>query len=190
MIDLQLSAIQERLALKSDPSRIPFFEKMVPGEQKIYGVKTPELNLIAKEYKEGGFALTKLLWNSGALEEKIIAIKILEQIGKKDIKQTLQLVKQFAKKIDNWAVCDGLGMQALNAVRKTHAGEIFAMAEQYNHSKDPWQRRLSLVMVEWYTRDPACHARIKTLVKNLKNDKEYYVQKAILWIERNLAKGK
>ncbi len=189
-MNAQLKSIQERLEAKSDASNIPFFEKMVPGQQKIYGVKTPELNLIAKQYKEGGFELAKELWNSGALEEKIVSIKILEQIGKKDVKQTIQLVKQFAKKIDNWAVCDGLGMQALSGVRKTNAEEIFALAEQYNHSKDPWQRRLSLVMVEWYTRDPAYHSRIKRLVKNLKDDKEYYVKKAIQWIERNFNKKK
>jgi 3-methyladenine DNA glycosylase AlkD len=186
----QLKLIQERLSAKSDESNIPFFQKMVPGPQKIYGVKTPELNLIAKEYKEGGFDLVKELWNSGALEEKIVAIKILEQVGKKDVKQTLQLVKQFAKKIDNWAVCDGLGMQALKGIRKTDSDEIFALAEQYNHSKDPWQRRLSLVMVEWYTRDASYHPRIKALVKNLKDDKEYYVKKAIQWINRNFSKKK
>ena len=189
-MNAQLKMIQERLVAKSDEANLPFFQKMVPGEQKIYGVKTPELNLIAKEHKEGGFDLAEALWNSGALEEKIIAIKILEQIGKKDVKQTLQLVNQFSKKIDNWAVCDGLGMQALSGARKTNAEEIFAIAEKNSQSKDPWQRRLSLVMVEWYTRDPYYHPRIKRLVKNLKEDKEYYVKKAIQWIERNLNKKK
>ena len=187
-MDKSLLAIQERLSSKADASSISFFEKMVPGHQKVYGVKTPELNLIAREYKDVGFELTKALWNSGALEEKIIAIKILEHIGKTDVKKTLQLVKQFAKSIDNWAVCDALGMQALRAVRKSNSEEIFALAEQYNHSKDPWQRRLSLVMVEWYTRDSSYHPRINRLVRNLKDDKEYYVKKAIQWIDRNLGK--
>ena len=57
---------------------------MVPGKQKIYGVKTPVLNELAKKYKEGSFDLAKELWNSGALEEKIIAIKIVEKVGKTD----------------------------------------------------------------------------------------------------------
>ena len=186
----QLEAIQEQLSAKSDQSNIEFFGKMVPGKQKIYGVKTPQLNQLAKEFKNGGFELVTALWKSGALEEKIIAIKILERIGSKDVGKNLQLLKTFAKNIDNWAVCDGLGMQALKGVRKTKAEEIFKLAEQYNHSKDPWQRRLSLVMVEWYTRDPKFHPRIKRLVKSLENDDEYYVKKAIQWINRNLKKGK
>jgi 3-methyladenine DNA glycosylase AlkD len=190
MTSQQLAAIQQILESKSEQSKIEFFGKMVPGQQKIYGVKTPDLNQIAKEFKSGGFQLVAVLWKSGALEEKIIAIKILEQIGRNDVKQTVKLLKEFAKEIDNWAVCDGLGMQALKGVRKTHTEEIFRLAEEYNRAKDPWKRRLSLVMVEWYTREPVHHSRIKKLVKSLEDDPEYYVKKAVQWIKRNLSKKK
>ena len=186
----QLAAIKEKLKSKSDPSTIEFINKIVPGTKKAYGVKTPELNLIVKEYKNGGFDLVKTLWKSGALEEKIIAIKILEKIGVKDPKLTLDLVKEFSREIENWAECDGLGMQALKGARKDYAGEIFALAEKYNRSKNLWQRRLSLVMVEFYTRDPTYHKRIKKLIKAVENDEEYYVRKAVQWINRNFIKGK
>ena len=81
-------------------------------------------------------------------------------------------------------------MQFLRGVVKTHEDEIFSLAERLNHSKDPWQRRLSLVMVEWYTRIPSTHSNIRRLVKNLEGDKEYYVKKAIVWINKNFEKGK
>ena len=186
----QLKAIQEILKATSEKSNIDFFQKMVPGEQKIYGVKTPVLNELAKKYKEGSFDLAEELWNSSALEEKIIAIKILEKGGKTDPARLLKLFKQFSKQIDNWAVCDGLGMQFLRSIVKTHQEQIFELSKKLNYSKDPWQRRLSLVMVEWYTRDGTKHAEIKELVKNLEKDKEYYVKKAVVWINRNFKKGK
>jgi len=186
----QLTLIKERLKSKSEPSTVEFVTKVVPGAQKIYGVKTPELNLIVKEHKSGGFELAKTLWKSGALEERIVAIKILEKIGAKDPEQTLALVKQFSSSVENWAECDGLGMQALKGVRKNHTAEIFALAEKYNHAKSLWQRRLSLVMVEWYTREPKFHSRIKKLVKGVESDEEYYVQKAVQWINRNFEKKK
>lgn len=185
-----LAEIQQRLRSLSDPSNTAFFEKMVPGEQKVYGVKTPDLQAIVQQYKNGGFDLAKALWQSGALEEKIIAIKIIEKIGKKDPEKVLPLFKQFAKEIDNWAVCDGLGMQFLSGIRATHTDEIFELATKYNHSKNPWQRRLSLVMVEWYTRRNEHIAAIKQLVKALEDDKEYYVKKAVVWINKNFAKRK
>ena len=182
--------IQRVLTENSDKAGIGFFEKMVPGKQKIYGVKTPVLNELAKKYKAGSFELAEELWNSGALEEKIIAIKIVERVGKNDPASVLTMFKQFSKQIDNWAVCDGLGMQFLRGIVQTHQKEIFDLARKLNRSKDPWQRRLSLVMVEWYTRKGEWHKAIKELVKNLESDKEYYVKKAVVWINRNFKKGK
>jgi 3-methyladenine DNA glycosylase AlkD len=189
-MSIQFKEIQEILSAKSEKSNIEFFQKVVPGQQKIYGVKTPVLNDLAKKYKEGSFDLAEELWNSAALEEKIIAIKILEKTGKTDPARLLKLFKQFSKQIDNWAVCDGLGMQFLRSIVKTHEEQIFELSKKLNYSKDPWQRRLSLVMVEWYTRDSTKHKEIKELVKNLENDKEYSVKKAIVWISRNFKKGK
>ena len=186
----QLKEIQQSLSAKASDSNAEFFLKMVPGKQKIYGVKTPELNLLAQQYKSYSFDLSKELWNSGALEEKIIAIKIIEKTGKKDPAKVLALFKQFAGQIENWAVCDGLGMQFLRGIVKTHSKEIFELATQFNHSKDPWKRRLSLVMVEWYTHVGEHHGEIKKLVKNLEGDDEYYVKKAVVWINKNFKKGK
>ena len=102
----------------------------------------------------------------------------------------MTLFKQFSRQIDNWAVCDGLGMQFLRGIVKTHQKQIFNLAGKLNRSKDPWQRRLSLVMEEWYTRKGDAHRAIQELVKNLESDKEYYVKKAVIWINRNFKKGR
>jgi 3-methyladenine DNA glycosylase AlkD len=186
----ELRVIQQTLASKAEKSNAAFFLKAVPGKQKIYGVKTPALNELVKKYKAGSFDLAEELWNSGALEEKVIAIKIIEKTGKTDPARVMNLFKKFSRQIENWAVCDGLGMQFLKGIVTTHRKEIFDLAKKINHSKDPWQRRLSLVMVEWYTRHSDSHAEITQLVKNLERDKEYYVKKAVVWIKRNFKKGK
>src|SRR5262249_39112035 len=144
----------------------------------------------AKQFKDGGFELVDELWKAGALEEKILALKMLGRIAKKDPERSLKLIQSFAKNIGNWAVCDAMCMQALKPILKTRAEDIFKQARKYNKSPDPWQRRLSLVLVEWYTRDRSYHAEIRKLVKNLENDKEYYVKKAIVWINQNFQKGK
>lgn len=182
--------IQHTLREKGNAEAISFFSKMVPGKQKIYGVKTPELNTLAKQYKNEGFELAEALWDAGALEEKIIAVKIIEKMGKKDPARLLKLIQHFADGIDNWAVCDAVGMQGIRSIVKTHREEIFALAAKYNKSPNFWKRRLSLVMVEWYTRQSSEHAAIKKLVKAVEKDEEYYVKKAVDWIRRNLAKGK
>ena len=187
----QLKEIQKILKAKASPEAKAAHEKFVPGTKEIiYGVRTPVLNELAQQFKQGGFDLVEELWKAGALEEKILAVKMLGKIAKKDPERSLKLIQFFAKNIGNWAVCDAMGMQGLKPILKTHQKEIFALARKYNSSEDFWQRRLSLVLVEWYTRIKALHPEIKKLVKNLENDKEYYVKKASVWINKNFSKGK
>ena len=186
----ELKEIQAILRSHADKKNEAFFKKMVPGKQMIYGVKTPALNEIAKKYKAGTFSLAEELWKSGALEEKIIAIKIIEKTGKTDPERLLKLFRKFSAGIDNWTVCDGLGMQFLRSIITTHDKKIFAISAEFNQSPKMWQRRLSLVMVEWYTRKKEHTVEIKKLVKALESDEEYYVKKAIAWIDRNFEKKK
>jgi len=186
----QLKQIQTLLRAKAIPEAKSAHEKFVPGNEKIYGVRTPVLNELAKQFKSGSFELAEELWQAGALEEKLLAVKMQGKIAKKDPERALRLTQLFAKDIGNWAICDAMGMQGLKPILKTHQKEIFALAWKYNSSKDFWQRRLSLVLVEWYTRIKELHPEIKKLVKNLENDEEYYVKKAVVWINKNFTKGK
>lgn len=185
-----LKAIQKALKENANPNALAAQRKFVPGITKTYGVYTPVLNDLAKEFKNGGFELVQQLWQSGSWEERVLAGKLLGRIAKKDPEQALQLVENFSAEITDWAVCDTLGMQALKPVVKTHQKEIFALATRLNKSKNFWQRRLSLVLVEWYTRNAAAHAAIHKLVARLEDDEEYYVKKAVIWIKKNFNKGR
>jgi 3-methyladenine DNA glycosylase AlkD len=186
----QLKTIQKILADNSSPEAKASHQKFVPGKEKVYGVRMPFLNELATTHKNGGYELIEELWKAGALEEKVLAVKMLGKIAKKDPLRSLKMVELFAKNIGNWAVCDAIGMQGLKPILKTHQKEIFALAKKYNQSPDFWQRRLSLVLVEWYTRIKELHPEIKKLVKPLEKDDEYYVKKAIVWINKNFDKGK
>ncbi len=165
-------------------------QKFVPGTERMYGVRMPVINKLAREFRSGGFDLVQALWNEGALEEKILAVKMLGLVAKKDADLSLQLVEKFSGNIGNWAVCDAIGMQGLKPILESHRREIFILAKKLNRSPDPWQRRLSLVLVEWYTRHAKLHPEIMKLVARLEKDDEYYVKKAVAWIKSNMKKGK
>ena len=185
-----LKHIEQVLLENGSEEVIASHRKLVPGSNKVYGVKMPFLNTLATQYKQKGFDLVEELWNHNAFEAKMLAVKILGRIAKNDPERSLQLVEIFAKGIDNWAICDAIGMQALKPLVLTHRDKIFALAKKYNTSSDSWQRRLSLVLVEVYTRFPECHNEIKRMVTNLLNDEDYYVKKAVVWINANFKKGK
>lgn len=186
----QLKEIQQILKTNTRPDALAAHKKFVPGAEKILGVRMPVLNLLASQFKSGGFELVQELWKCGSLEEKTLAAKMLGKIAKQDPEQAIELVRLFSSAIEDWVVCDTLGMQSLKPLVKTHAPAIFKLAGVLNRSSSLWQRRLSLVLVEWYTRDATKHPQINVLIKALENDNEYYVKKAVAWIKRNMYKGK
>ena len=185
-----LKQIQKELKERSTPEAKAAALKFVPNAEQVYGIRTPILNEMAKKYKEGGFDLVKELWNSGAFEEKLLASKLLNVICKKDPALSLKLVASFSKDISDWAVCDALGMQALKPVAGKIQKEIFDLSAKLLKSKNLWERRLSLVIIEVFTKDGSLQREIMKRVSALENDDEYYVRKAVDWIKRNFKKGK
>jgi 3-methyladenine DNA glycosylase AlkD len=185
-----LKEIQQFFKTNADVDALVATQKFVPGVTKVYGIRMPLLNDLAKKYKSGGFDLIKKLWAAGSYEEKMLAAKILHHNAKKDAAQALLLVKTFAPEIDNWAICDTIGMQSLKKIVDTHEIDIFALAKKLNKSKNLWERRLSLVLAEYYTKQKKLHPQIMELIKPLESDEEYYVKKAVEWIKRNFKNGK
>ena len=185
-----LKQIQKELNDNSTPEAKAAALKFVPNAEKVYGIRMPVLNVMAKKYKEGSFDLVKELWNAGAFEEKMLAAKMLREICKKDPEQSLKFVEGFSKDISDWAVCDTIGMQSLKPVAKKMQKEIFALSAKLIRSKNPWERRLSLVILEVFTKDKALQQEIMKRAKVLENDEEYYVRKAVVWIKRNFEKGR
>jgi len=185
-----LKQVQQELKDSSTPEAKTAALKFVPNAEKVYGIRTPVLNTLAKKYKESGFGLVKDLWKSGAFEEKLLAAKLLNMICKKDPLLSLELVKGFTKDISDWAVCDAVGMQSLKPVAKKIQKEIFDLSARLIKSKSLWERRLSLVIIEVFTKDKTLQPEIMRRVKILENDDEYYVRKAVEWIKRNFKKGK
>jgi hypothetical protein len=55
--------------------------KFVPGSEKIYGVRMPVLNELAKQFIIGGFDLVEELWKAGSLKEKKLAAKMPGKIA-------------------------------------------------------------------------------------------------------------
>ncbi len=101
----------------------------------------------------------------------------------------MKLIEKYSNEIEDWAVCDTLGMQSIKSLVKAYAKEIFALANKLSKSKNLWRRRLSIVLVESYTKHKEYHPQINRLIELHENDKEYYVKKAVDWIKRNLRKN-
>lgn len=182
----ELSEIQKILQTKANEKVKASFQKFIPSSQKVYGVKVPELNLLAIKYKIAGFGLVEELWKSGTFEEELLATKILGKICKKVPKKTLQLVEKFAREIADWAVCDTLATQGVRGITKIKQKEIFGISKKLVQSKNFWERRFAVVLLINFAKDKSLTKEIKEIIKNVESDKEYYVKKAVEWVKRKL----
>ncbi|MDP2820895.1 MAG: DNA alkylation repair protein [bacterium] len=164
-------------------------KKFIPSGDKIYGVRIPFLNLIAKKIKEPSFDLVEKLWGSGYFEEKILGCKILAKISDKNPLKTLKFIKKLSRKISDWAVCDTLGSQSIKKISKANQKEIYGLAEKLISSKNNfWQRRLGIVFLIELNKKGFDKEKIKKLSQKLEKDSEHYIKKAVIWLKAELKK--
>jgi len=180
----QLTEIKTFLKEKSNNKAKESWRKFVPTSEKIHGVYLAEINKIVSKYTSGGFKLVEELWKSGYLEERILAAKILGKICKKDPEKTLELIKKFVDDIVDWAVCDTLATQGIRPIAKIKQKEIFELSKKLVKSENSWKRRFGIVLLINFKKDKTLKKEIEKIIKNVENDKEHYVKKAIEWIKR------
>ena len=142
----------------------------------------------ASEDTEPDFDLVEKLWQSGTFEERLLAAKILGKFSNKNPERTLELIKRFSKDISDWAVCDTLATQGIRKIAKAKQKEIFALSKKYISSKNLWQRRFAAVLLIELNRSGFDKKEIKKLAEKIKDDKEPYIKKAIIWLDKELKK--
>jgi len=89
--------------------------------------------------------------------------------------------------VDNWALSDGLS-SILAEILEEHPHR-FAQYKKWNKSKNPWIRRQSLVGIYYYARLRKKHyspKEVLDLLKNLLDDRHFYVQKSVGWTLREI----
>ncbi len=185
---MQIAEIKKILRNKSSRKVRKSALKFVPTIKKQYGAKALVLNEILKKIKEPDFDLVERLWKNEYFEEKLLASKILGKICKKDPEKTLKLIKKFSKDISDWAVCDTLASQGIRKIVIMKQKEIFEISKEFIKSKNLWQRRFGLVLLVNFTKDKNLKKEIEKILKKVKDDKEHYVKKAIIWLKNELKK--
>ncbi|MEQ9426921.1 MAG: DNA alkylation repair protein [Cyclobacteriaceae bacterium] len=188
VIEGVLNEIKENLFRLSSDEAKKSAAKFVPTANKIYGVRLPGINALAKKYKEHGFPLIEALWQSGWYEERLLVAKLLTSNCRNDPERTLELLKRFKDDIDNWAVCDTLCSEGIRPLIKKHGDEVQSLAEEFLKSDKMWVRRMGIVMLIHFAKIPEKKAKVRQLVAPLAADHEHYIKKAIVWINRYLDK--
>ena len=183
---ITLRVVQSRLEAAADEPARAATARLVPTAQRAYGVRVPILNALIKECRPGGFELVEALWKAGAFEERLLAAKLLGALARQDPPRAVAFLTAASKDLSDWAVCDTLGTQGVRTIARRERDAIFALAKRLAHATNPWSRRFAIVLLLNFARVPQERVEIRRILAPLRADREPYVRKALLGIDKDL----
>lgn len=127
------------------------------------------------------------LFNGDVLEEKILAVQLLETSTKEMTTKDFALFEQWLDRVSTWADHDALASYLLGELMAKYpelADHVFVWAE----SKDRWHRRAAAVTLIRGIRYGLFESEIKRITALLLHDDDLMVQKGLGWLLRVSAK--
>lgn len=175
-------------------------ERYIPGLGESYGVPIPALRIVAAELAKWGrrnaapaFALIERLWQNGSRDERVIAAKTLERLGKREWERTLELAASFVGDIRNWEECDQLACFGLRYVVQRHPEPVLSRCRDWVQDEDKWTRRFGVAVLTSLPKGESGKTfrpseREFAILDVVMADEADEVQKAVAWALREMAK--
>lgn len=169
--------------------------RFIPGMGESYGAPVPALRIVAAEVAKWGrkhtdraFVVIEWLWRNGSRDERVIAAKVLERLGKNEWERTLEMAASFVGDIRNWEECDQLGCFGLRNVVLRRPEAVLARCIVWVQDEDKWTRRFGVVALTSLPRDKEYHASEQefAVLDAVMADEAREVQDAVDWALRKM----
>lgn len=167
------------------------------SQLKFLGLSMPQVNDLAKhEYsfvrlspEEQMKIWLELYHGSDTHEELSIALSWMSR--PQNMKLLMENPKELFRlqaRVDNWATSDSVS-DLIAAYSEVNPTAHLKRLRQWNISKNPWERRQSLVGAYCYARKrkkPMPAAHVYPMIERLIIDPHFFVQKAVGWVLREV----
>ncbi len=169
--------IKERILNLAEEDYQKFHSKLVPGENKILGVRLPLLRNLAKEIAKGDWR-TYLDTSEEEYYEEIMLKGLVIGSAKADLNEILDHVAQFVPKITNWAVCDSFctGLK----IAKKHPPIIWDFIQHYLKSDKEFELRFAVIMMLAYFITDEYIDEVLSRLDQICHE-GYYVKMGVAW---------
>lgn len=163
--------------LKSCPVNPDFVRKIVPGSDKVFGNKNPDMRRIAKRIAKGNYR--EYLENNPQeyFEERMIQSFVIGY-ARDDFSTLLDYFEKEIPYVNNWAVNDALCMD-FKQCRK-HLAETMTVLRKYVHSSNEYEIRVVGVMLLAHFITEEYIDEVMDILNTLKTD-DYYAMMAVAW---------
>ena len=177
----EIEEIRELLKDLSEVKYAEFASKLIPGENKLLGVRLFKLRKVAKIIVDHDPEKFLSIRQFQSFEEKMLhgmVIGLLNTYKQYDFNQQENHIKLFLPYIDNWSICDSFcsGLK----IARTHKDEMWQLICYYLETEETYQIRFGLVMMLLYYIEDDYYQKILTIIEGLKTE-HYYVKMAAAW---------
>jgi len=186
IIDEVRQTLKDSVDEKTKNSTKHFFKEEVQS----YGVKIPIVNQISKVFfdkvkgrtKAEIFDLCETLWQSGNLEESIIACNCSYALRKQYERSDFEIFERWVQNyVNNWASCDTLCNHSIGVFIEMYP-EYVQRLKVWATSENRWTRRAAAVTLIIPARKGLFLDDIFQIATTLLHDKDDLVQKAYGWM--------
>jgi len=188
------------ILLGRDPEYLEGMHMAVPGAERLYGVKVPQLRKLSseviKKYGKGRETIQNIAeacWSERSREHELVALFLLAGIPLKP-SERWKLGVRFLPDVGNWESCDQLCM-ALLGQALAEDPQYMDVLETWIEDENFWVRRAALVAPVYlrrakYPPEVAKDLDQRTLemAARLLCDEEKYIRKAVDWTVREVIK--
>lgn len=169
--------IREKLLKLAEADYQKFSSNLIPNVDNILGVRLPEIRKMAKEIAKEDWQTYIKMANDDYFEEIMLQGMVIGLV-QCDVKERLELIRNFVPKIDNWSVCDSFCNSLKFTLKNKEAVWQFLMP-YFNSSKE-YEGRFAIVMLLNYYIEQEYINRVLQTLDDINHD-GYYVKMAIAW---------
>ena len=185
-----IKRIRQELKEKADEDVKSGGERFFKEQVKFYGMRTPDVSKIGKEYfkeikkqsKAEILLLCEELWESGYMEESFIACawsyNLRKQYEPKDFLIFERWVKEY---VSNWASCDTLCNHTIGSFLEMYP-DYLSKLKDWATSPNRWVRRASAVSLIVPAKNGKFLKDVFQIADILLLDKDDMVQKGYGWM--------
>lgn len=169
--------IRERLYDLAEEDYRKFSSSLIPGEEKILGVRLPHLRDLAKEIAKGEWQ--EYLNNAqDEYYEEIMLQGLVIGYAKASPEEILKYTERFVPKIGNWGICDSFctGLK----LAKKHPELVWDFIQPYLRSGKEFEIRFAVIMMLAHFIDDDHIDRVITSLDGIRHE-GYYVRMGVAW---------
>jgi len=167
--------LNEYLHSIKNKDKIDFEKRVVNTKKECLAIPAPVQKNIVKEIYKGNYISFLDIMPHDNHTILLICAYLISKI--KDFDTQIKYINKLSKYIDNWSVVDTIKFSIKNNEEK-----YFNYAIKMLNSKRCFDRRIGVRILFNYKRNQDYIDKVFSLIDNLSNEKEYYVNMAAAWL--------